>query len=390
MWRRKRGSARGPEYRAWERAAAAGDVDAMFHLGMLAVSQTPPDLDAARSWLGSAAAGGEVRAMDSLASLHLQLVQPPDIDTARYWYYRAAEAGDISATFNMGVLASTSDPPDRDAAQSWWQRAADAGHATAMACLGEFYTDSDPPDLDAARHWLERAAAAGHPAAMYRLGVIAMDWPDLSGLDEAIGWYEKAAAAGHTGAMFALGTLYEHAVEPLDLDAARRWYRSAAAAGHGSAAKSLEALTASWTTPDGWGEKPPDGGQIRAMAEWLERHAATVDEVIDAAEPALDDVLEALRIRSWTAIRASCDSFGTLFVSLTAVTPTPDPDLTEAIRSLAGVGDRLRGVAASTPDNPGEHDVEPAQGAIADIGPSLGRLAAIYGRDSEIVASGDS
>ena len=58
------------ERRRWERAADAGDSDAMFELGLL----------------------------------YANSMQPPDLDAARRWWERAADAGNSDAMFNLGHL----------------------------------------------------------------------------------------------------------------------------------------------------------------------------------------------------------------------------------------------------------------------------------------------
>jgi TPR repeat protein len=56
------------EARSWyERAAEAGNTDAMYNLGfLLATRLDPPQLDEARTWLTRAAQAGHSRAMSAL------------------------------------------------------------------------------------------------------------------------------------------------------------------------------------------------------------------------------------------------------------------------------------------------------------------------------------
>lgn len=379
------------EARRWFRQAAdKGDSFASYQLGLLASSSEPPDNESARAWWQRAAEAGNVNAMTALGELYERRFAPPDIVTARNWYLRAAGEGDAIACYRLGVLAATFDPPNHDVAQEWWQLAADAGHVLAMGCLGDLYAARVPPDTALSRHWWERAAEGGLGDAMYRLGTVALNEQPSARLDVTISWYERAAEAGHAGAMFALGTLYEGVVDPPDLDAARRWFRRAIDAGHDVAAKSLEALTASWTTPHGWGEKPPTSDQIAAMADWLGRHEGVFDELRDGTEPAMDAIYEALLNRNVPALRSACGQTGRLYCDgLGAVEPTPDADLTEAIHMLADAGKRLRHLGPELPDHPQECDVLPIQGCVADIGSSLDRMMSIHERDREIVEAED-
>ena len=328
--------------------------------------------------------------MTALGELYELRVSPPDLEAARDWYLRAAGDGDATACYRLGVLAATCDPPNQTVAQEWWQLAANAGHVLAMGSLGDFYAARMPPDPAMSRHWWERAAEGGLGEAMYRLGTVAMNDDPSAGLDVTMSWYLRAATAGHAGAMFALGTLYEGVIDPPDLEAARTWFRRAVDAGYDVAARSLESLTVSWTTSDGWGETPPTTDQIRAMADWFDRYDGVFDELSEGTESAMNAIVEALLARNMPALRAACVQAGRLFADgLGTVPPTPDEDLTEAVRLLADAGDRLRRLGPELSDHPGDHDVQPVQGCVADIGSGLDRMMSIYVRDREIVESGD-
>jgi TPR repeat protein len=85
--------------------------------------------------LESAAAAGDLNAMFSLG----MLLEDSDSETARRWYEEAAAAGHTDAMNNLGMLVD-----DDGAAQRWWEQAAAAGHADAMFNLGELLEYSDP------------------------------------------------------------------------------------------------------------------------------------------------------------------------------------------------------------------------------------------------------
>lgn len=151
---------------ALQEAAAGGDSDAMFNLGVLAIERNPPNTGSARRWYAQAAALGNVRAMVNLGSLFAERVEPPDFVSAQLWWERAAAGGVIAAMFNLGVLfAEQHDPPDLAAARRWWERAAAGGEARAMFMLGVLSARLDPPDLAAARYWHQQLVALEHPAA---------------------------------------------------------------------------------------------------------------------------------------------------------------------------------------------------------------------------------
>jgi hypothetical protein len=89
--------------RWWERAAIAGNTNAMFNLGMLLQDSEP---DAARRWWEAAAHAGNTNAMVDLGLL----VKDSDPDAARRWWDRAAAEGSSLALFNLGkLLASEGD-----------------------------------------------------------------------------------------------------------------------------------------------------------------------------------------------------------------------------------------------------------------------------------------
>jgi hypothetical protein len=115
----------------WERAAAAGNTEAMVNLGLLLRDRDP--------------------------------------DSAQAWWERAAAAGNTEAMVNLGLLLRDRDP---DSAQAWWERAAAAGNTEAMVYLGLLLRDRDP---DSAQAWWERAAAAGNTDAKDNLEALRAD-----------------------------------------------------------------------------------------------------------------------------------------------------------------------------------------------------------------------
>ena len=90
--------------RAWlEKAAAAGDTNAMSNLGAL-LARNSVDLRGARFWLEKAAATGDANAMTSLGMLLFRVMDPPDLRAARSWLEKAAAAGRADAMANLGVM----------------------------------------------------------------------------------------------------------------------------------------------------------------------------------------------------------------------------------------------------------------------------------------------
>lgn len=101
--------------------------------GYRALEAPPRDLDAARRGYQRAADAGNRDAMCDLGFLYLEWMEPPDLDAARRWYERAADAGSSDAMVGLGALAAQwMEPPDLDVARRWFERAADAGNSLAI------------------------------------------------------------------------------------------------------------------------------------------------------------------------------------------------------------------------------------------------------------------
>jgi tetratricopeptide (TPR) repeat protein len=145
-----------------EKAANAGDIDAMYRFAVLLLhKKDPPDLAGARRWFQKAAEAGDRDAAQSLGYLLANRLEPPDLVGARRWFQKAAEAGDRDAMVDLGdLLADQLDPPDLYGARIWYEKAADAGEIVAMYKLAILLSELDPPDLAAADRWIEKATAA--------------------------------------------------------------------------------------------------------------------------------------------------------------------------------------------------------------------------------------
>lgn len=127
----------------WTQAAAGGDAEAAFGLGVAY------DL------------GQGVIQDEALACL---------------WYRRAGEAGITAAAFNTAVMLDQGRCGKRDPAlvAAWYGRAAAAGHARAEYDLAQLYDDGDglPHNPDQALAWYRLAAASGLSAAADRVSVL--------------------------------------------------------------------------------------------------------------------------------------------------------------------------------------------------------------------------
>ena len=164
-----------------QKAADAGNADAMFNLGWTYENR----------W-----------AIDQ------------DLGKAREWYQKAADAGNANAMYYLGVLYEDGKGVTQDygKAREWYQKAVDAGNREAMFKLGLLYEDGKgvTQDYGKAREWYQKAVDAGNREAMFKLGLL---YEDGKGVTQDYGkareWYQKAADAGSPDAMYYLGVLYE-------------------------------------------------------------------------------------------------------------------------------------------------------------------------------------
>ena len=97
------------------------------------VPEAPADLKEKRSQWQRAAEAGDSEAMNSLGILYSQWAETPHLEAARRWFERAADAGNGHAMSNLGALYSGLQQPDVDVARHWYERGADAGNSN--ACL---------------------------------------------------------------------------------------------------------------------------------------------------------------------------------------------------------------------------------------------------------------
>ena len=89
-------------------------------LVLLADDMDPTELDQVRGWYQKAAEAGDTDAMIVLGVLLADRVDPPELDQARGWWQKAAEAGDTDAMYDLGaLLADQVDPPELDQARGW-------------------------------------------------------------------------------------------------------------------------------------------------------------------------------------------------------------------------------------------------------------------------------
>ena len=213
--------------RLYTAAASAGDPKAMANLGRL--YEKGGNASAAERWYKRAVDHGQTAAAGNLASL---CERQGRSDDALRWYSVAADSGDSHAMYHLGRLLQQRQETTR--AIDWYQRAADKGESVAKHDLAVLIERSG--DSQRAETLFRELAASGHSDGMAHLANILNKRGDTS---DAAHWYEKAVRAGRTGEMYNL------AVVLMDLDRfdeAESWFRRAIRKGSAEAAQGLGML----------------------------------------------------------------------------------------------------------------------------------------------------
>ncbi len=236
-----------------QRAAEAGDSDAMFSLAWLL--QEADRIDEAETWYRKAADAGQIDVMNNLGVL---LENTGRTNEAETWYRKAADAGQIDAMNNLGVLLENTGRTNE--AETWSRKAADAGNTDAMHGLGVLLAGTGR--TDEAETWYRKAADAGSTDAMNDLGALLHNTGRET---EAQPWFQRAAEAGHTNAMNNLALLLVNIGRETE---AEPWYERAAEAGNTEAMNNLGVLLVNIgreTEAEPWYERAAEAGNTKAM-----------------------------------------------------------------------------------------------------------------------------
>ncbi len=134
----------------WQEAAAEGDAEAAFGLGVLNDLGLGGSRDPARAfryYLSAADAGHPEAQFNVAVMIDAGTVRDPDPVAAAVWYARAAANGVPRAAYNLGVLykEGIGVPPNPALARYWLSEAA----ASVPAAADTLETVSDPADSDA-------------------------------------------------------------------------------------------------------------------------------------------------------------------------------------------------------------------------------------------------
>lgn len=279
----------------WNRAADAGDVNALLLLARLYDGEygfpERKDLKKANAALAKAAGLSDARAMAMLGSRLLN--GPAEIRNekeGREWLKKAVDAKEYSACLALGDFEER-EKKNLKAALAEYERGDAAGQIDCTLRAAMFYQEGKGVEKDPARakQLLEKAAKAGSPAAHYALAASAFadEKPDAiqgyghlvnaatSGMAQAqndlallylsgkvlgatdgaagVAWLTRAAQGGYAPAQNSLAALFESGnLVPRNLNNAAQLYTLAAQQGHGPATFAIARMFGQGigTTPD--------------------------------------------------------------------------------------------------------------------------------------------
>ncbi len=164
-------------FKEWSAAAAMGDPDASYHLGLLYARGhgVLANLADAAGWYRRAAEEGHAAAQHQLSLLHLDGYRAHASSFAR-WYGAALKHDPEAADDNRTLLFPNGFDVPQDPAEAlrWSRAAAEQGVADAQANTGLIYARGIgcACNYREARHWYSLAAAQGSAAAELGLGIL--------------------------------------------------------------------------------------------------------------------------------------------------------------------------------------------------------------------------
>lgn len=266
------------EAKEWfERAAALGDPQAHYYLGVLHRNGAgvPQDHEEALGYFLLAAQQGYGDAYIALSELYAEGIQGegPDLNKAtalleqaallgegkalmmkavRYelgdgvarslpmaadMYEEAAQKNMPAAAYRLGEMALEGKGRERSLEQAyhWFEQAAQGHYPPAHMRLAELSALKHPMPLEALMHHLHRAAQAQLPKAMYWLSVLHKHPPEGMEQDipRSLDWFQKASSvSGYAHAQYEIGRMYTFGQGlPHEPEEAFRWYLQSAQRG---------------------------------------------------------------------------------------------------------------------------------------------------------------
>jgi uncharacterized protein len=240
------------DLQATRKAAEAGDVEAMFNLGLACEhgKQTILDYREAAIWYQRAVAQGHRTAMNNLAWMyHRGQGVPRNEQEAFRLFKQSASAGEPVGMFGLAAAYRDGQGTRQDYAEAirWMRQGADSGLPLAMNGLADMYRQGQgvAKDEAAAVQLYQKCHSIGDPwgtvglGKMYETGTGGLAQSD----QEAIKLYREAADAGNEYGYYHYGRMLETGRgTPANLTEAKQWYAKAAEAGLSEAIKALARL----------------------------------------------------------------------------------------------------------------------------------------------------
>jgi len=161
------------------------------------------DYAQARRWARLAAEGGDVGAMNDLATmLEAGLGGPTDIAEARLWFRKSAERGFAPAQHSLAMMLrdGRGGPANPQEASLWLRKAAEGGHVSAEIDLAEelWRRDDSAAPWTACFWWLValESGAQGSPQRCQKEAPI-LDDQELIGIAQDAREWVRAHQQGH-------------------------------------------------------------------------------------------------------------------------------------------------------------------------------------------------
>jgi hypothetical protein len=233
------------------RAARMGDVQAKRELSRQADSLDPATMDRdSLKWLEQAAEAGDVKAMYGLGLVFRNggngIAQNSAL--AARWFMEAAKNGQAGAQFRYAESLAGGDGVEKSmvAAVTWYRQAAEQGESAAMFRLGEIYAGGEgvKKNYAEAAGWLKKAAGQGNVAAKYRLGILyCIGMGVKQDYAKAVDLWREASQKNDSMATFFLAYMYETGSGvKRDPNQAGKLYGTAARQGNVFARQALRSL----------------------------------------------------------------------------------------------------------------------------------------------------
>ena len=260
------------------RAATAGDAPSQAEVAncYLYGRGVPPSLREAARWFERAGAAGHVDAMVQLAKLALQglirsgAAEGPDFATGYRWATLASTAGSVEGTLLLANVCLYGPSPWREASRAIRLFRSAAGSGSPAGCLGLamalLHAGPDPARRDEIHSLILAAADGNLPMGLYLAGFMAeLGLGRARDAAAALACYRRAAEAGVRAAQTRYGYALLHGQGiARNAEAAETWLRKAALAGDAAAAAIVAEL---YATP---GDHPPNHAEATC---WLTRAA---------------------------------------------------------------------------------------------------------------------